>query len=111
MHRLSVQHIASTAVTIKAWSVFYLHPRQVPQFIPSDITQKLPVWLPTVRVYSNSVHLFTTKWEMRQRQREKWLYCAGEVKHTLGWNFISTELEALAQHGRHSDASLITQSK
>ena len=111
MHRESVQQIASPAVSIKARSVFCLHPRQALQFVPSDITQKLPAWLPTVQGYCDPVHLFTTKWEMRQRQREKWLCCAGEVKHTLGWNFISTELEGLAQHGWQSEASLITQSK
>lgn len=45
-----------------------------------------------------------------ETKREIALLC-WEVKHTLGWNFISTELEGLAQHGWHSEASLITQSK
>lgn len=49
--------------------------------------------------------------ERLARDREKWIYGAGEVKHTLCESFISTELEAVAQHGWHSDAPLITQSK
>lgn len=49
--------------------------------------------------------------ERLARDREKWIYGAGEVKHTLCESFISTELEAVAQHEWHSDAPLITQSK
>lgn len=102
----SAQKIADPAVTIKAWSALRLHPAKAfNSFLQTSVRnchRGFP--LPGRMQPYLSLHYRGRD----ETDQEKWILCAGEVKHTLGGNFISTELAALAPQERHSDAPLIT---
>lgn len=81
----------------KTQSASPLCSRQAPHSF-LQTSQRLPEWIPTDRFQYCAVHLSTADREMRQRQREKQICCAGNVRLTQV-EFISTELEGRAQRG------------